>query len=99
MSTAPTLEVERALFVAGAPVVIGCDEVGRGAIAGVVGTMQASEVLKEMLGLGQSLSGTLVLYDALNTTFRKIKIPSDPGCPLCGDQPSITVAITTSPSS
>jgi len=70
-----------------------------GAIAGVVGTMQASEVLKEMLGLGQSLSGTLVLYDALNTTFRKIKIPSDPGCPLCGDQPSITVAITTSPSS
>jgi molybdopterin-synthase adenylyltransferase len=60
-----------------------------GAIAGVVGTMQASEVLKELLGLGQSLSGSLLLYDALNTTFRKIKINADPGCPLCGDQPSI----------
>ena len=66
-----------------------------GAIAGVVGTMQASEVLKELLGLGQSLSGNLLLYDALNTTFRKIKINADPGCPLCGDQPSILPPSTT----
>lgn len=61
-----------------------------GSIAGVIGTAQATEVLKEILGLGESLSGNLLLYDALNTTFRKIKIPADPACPLCGDQPSIT---------
>lgn len=61
-----------------------------GAIAGVIGTLQASEILKELLGLGQSLSGSLLLFDAMNTTFRKIKISADPGCPLCGDQPTIT---------
>jgi molybdopterin-synthase adenylyltransferase len=61
-----------------------------GAIAGVIGTLQASEILKELLGLGQSLSGNLLLFDAMNTTFRKIKISADPGCPLCGDQPTIT---------
>lgn len=61
-----------------------------GSIAGVIGTQQASEVLKELLELGESLSGQLLLYDALNTTFRKIKVPSDPACPLCGSQPTIT---------
>ena len=47
-------------------------------------------MLKELLGLGESLSGHLLLYDALNTTFRKIKVPPDPACPLCGSQPTIT---------
>ena len=61
-----------------------------GSIAGVIGTAQATEVLKELLGLGESLSGSLLLYDALNTTFRKIKVPPDPACPLCGSQPTIT---------
>lgn len=61
-----------------------------GSIAGVIGTTQATEVLKELLGLGDSLSGNLLLYDALNTTFRKIKVPPDPACPLCGSQPTIT---------
>lgn len=61
-----------------------------GSIAGVIGTAQATEVLKEILGLGESLSGSLLLYDALNTTFRKIKVPADPHCPLCGDEPTIT---------
>ena len=61
-----------------------------GSIAGVIGTAQATEVLKEILGLGESLSGSLLLYDALNTTFRKIRVPADPGCPLCGDEPTIT---------
>lgn len=61
-----------------------------GSIAGVIGTVQATEVLKELLGLGESLSGSLLLYDGLNTTFRKIKVPPDPACPLCGSQPTIT---------
>ena len=61
-----------------------------GSIAGVIGTAQATEVLKELLGLGESLSGQLLLYDALNTTYRKIKVPPDPACPLCGSQPTIT---------
>jgi adenylyltransferase/sulfurtransferase len=61
-----------------------------GSIAGVIGTAQATEVLKELLGLGESLSGQLLLYDALNTTFRKIRVPPDPACPLCGSQPTIT---------
>jgi len=61
-----------------------------GSIAGVIGTAQATEVLKELLGLGESLAGNLLLYDALNTTFRKIKVPPDPACPLCGSQPTIT---------
>jgi molybdopterin/thiamine biosynthesis adenylyltransferase len=61
-----------------------------GSIAGVIGTTQATEILKELLGLGESMSGSLLLFDALNTTFRKIKIPPDPACPLCGSQPTIT---------
>lgn len=61
-----------------------------GSIAGVIGTAQTTEILKELLGLGESLSGNLLLYDALNTTFRKIKVPRDPACPLCGSQPTIT---------
>ena len=64
-----------------------------GSIAGVIGTTQATEALKELLGLGESLSGSLLLYDALNTTFRKIKVPPDPACPLCGSQPTITSVI------
>ncbi len=68
-----------------------CETVGIfGSIAGVIGTAQATEVLKELLELGESLSGGLLLYDALNTTFRKVKVPPDPACPLCGSQPTIT---------
>ena len=62
-----------------------CEEAGiLGATAGVVGTLQATEVLKELLGLGTSLSGTLLMYDALGTNFHKIRIPRDPHCPTCG---------------
>ena len=60
-----------------------------GSIAGVIGTMQATEILKELLGLGDSLSGNLVLYDALGTNFRKIRVPPDPNCGLCGPQATI----------
>lgn len=68
-----------------------CDTVGIfGSIAGVLGTMQATEVLKELLDLGTGLSGQLVLYDALDVTMRKIKTSKNPDCALCGDHPTIT---------
>ena len=60
-----------------------------GAVAGAMGSIQAVEVIKELLGIGESLSGSLVLYDALTTTFRKIKVKPDPECPLCGENPTI----------
>jgi molybdopterin-synthase adenylyltransferase len=60
-----------------------------GALCGLIGSMQASEVLKELMGIGESLSGSLLICDGLGSTFRKIKVKRDPGCPLCGDQPSI----------
>jgi molybdopterin-synthase adenylyltransferase len=62
-----------------------CETAGiLGAVAGVIGTLQATEVLKELLGLGESLSGQLLMYDALRTGFHKIRLPRDPGCPTCG---------------
>ncbi|CAA7615349.1 putative adenylyltransferase HVO_0558 [Candidatus Terasakiella magnetica] len=61
-----------------------------GAIAGTMGAMQATEVVKEILGIGESLSGKLVVYDALSVSFRTVRVPRDPGCPLCGDHPTIT---------
>lgn len=67
-----------------------CSEAGVfGAVAGAVGTLQAVEVLKELLGIGEGLSGRLLLYDGLAASFRKIKLKRDPGCPLCGASPSI----------
>ncbi len=68
-----------------------CAEAGvLGALCGMAGSLQATEVLKELLGLGESLSGSLIVYDGLGTTFRKISVKPDPGCPLCGDAPTIT---------
>ena len=68
-----------------------CSEAGvLGALCGTVGSLQATEVLKEILDIGESLSGHLLVYDALEVEFRRIKIKRDPGCPLCGDKPTIT---------
>lgn len=65
-----------------------CETAGiLGAIAGVMGTLQATEVLKEILGIGESLSGTLLVYDALRAGFHNIKLPRDPDCPTCGTKP------------
>ena len=65
-----------------------CETAGiLGAIAGVMGTLQATEVLKEILGIGESLSGALLVYDALRAEFHKIGLPRDPGCPTCGSAP------------
>lgn len=68
-----------------------CGEAGvLGALAGTMGSLQATEILKELLGAGQSLSGSLVIYDALYTEFRKVKVRPDPACALCGPNPTIT---------
>jgi molybdopterin-synthase adenylyltransferase len=62
-----------------------CEEAGiLGAVAGVIGTLQATEVLKELLGIGESLSGRLLIYDALRSDFHRVKLPRDPDCPTCG---------------
>ncbi len=67
-----------------------CSETGiLGATAGVMGTLQAQEVLKEILGLGESLAGQLLIYDALATRFRTVRVRPDPACPLCGSAPTI----------
>ena len=67
-----------------------CSEAGvLGAVTGVMGTLQATEVLKEILGIGDSLSGSLLVWDALATRFRTIKLRPDPACALCGPDASI----------
>ncbi len=70
--------------------VANCAEVGvLGAAAGVVGTLQATEVLKEILGVGEGLASRLLLYDARNTRFNEIKVAWDPANPLSGEAPTI----------
>ncbi len=61
-----------------------------GSLAGTLGALQATEVIKELLGLGHSLAGELLLYDALSVTFRKLRYRRRTDCALCGSQPSIT---------
>ena len=56
----------------------------------MAGSLQATEVLKEILRIGDSLSGSLLIIDGLSTTFRKIRVKADPACALCGDNPSLT---------
>lgn len=68
----------------------GCAQAGvLGAMAGVMGSLQAVEVCKEILGIGESLAGSLLIVDALSGVHRKVRLPGDPTCPLCGDHPSI----------
>lgn len=71
-------------------VVPSCSEAGvLGAVTGVMGTLQATETLKEILGIGESLSGRLMIWDALATRFRLVRLRRDPGCALCG--PAATI--------
>lgn len=68
-----------------------CQEAGvLGVLAGTIGVVQANEAIKETLGLGETLANSLLLYDALDMTFRKVRRPKAPDCPLCGTNPSIT---------
>ncbi len=68
-----------------------CSQAGvLGVLAGVVGSMQATEAVKYLLGLGQLLTDTLLTYNALDMEFRKIKLKRNPECPLCGTHKTIT---------
>ena len=68
-----------------------CEEAGvMGALTGVMGSLQALEVIKEITGAGTSLAGKLLIYDALDTRFRTVKLKWDPANPLTGENPTIT---------
>jgi adenylyltransferase/sulfurtransferase len=68
----------------------GCGEAGvLGALCGVIGSLQALEVVKYVTGIGETLRGQLLTYNALGQEFQRLRLPRDPGCPLCGAQPSI----------
>ena len=67
-----------------------CGEAGvLGAVTGVMGTLQATEVLKEILGIGEGLAGRLLVWDALAARVRTIRLPRDPGCPACGPRATL----------
>ncbi|MEO8714339.1 MAG: molybdopterin-synthase adenylyltransferase MoeB [Acetobacteraceae bacterium] len=68
-----------------------CSEAGvLGAVTGVMGTLQATETLKEILGIGESLAGRLLIWDALSARMRTVRLRQDPHCALCGPEASIT---------
>jgi molybdopterin/thiamine biosynthesis adenylyltransferase/rhodanese-related sulfurtransferase len=64
-----------------------------GILPGVIGLIQATEAVKILVGIGRTLVGRLMVYDALQMTFRELKIRKDPSCPVCGDHPTITELI------
>lgn len=86
------LPTYRCLFPEAPPpeTVFNCADVGvLGSVVGVIGTLQATEVLKEILGLGESLAGRLLVWDALATRFQEIRYAWDPDNPLNGEAPTI----------
>ena len=86
----------RCLFPSPPPpgMVPNCAEAGvLGALTGLVGSIQSTEALKLMLGIGESLSSRLLLVDALSMSFREVKLKRNPACPLCGDNPTVTELI------
>ncbi len=86
----------RCLYPAPPPpgLVPSCAEGGvLGVLPGIVGTMQATEVIKLITGIGETLIGRLVLYDALSMRFRELKLRRNPDCPVCGNNPTITELI------
>jgi molybdopterin/thiamine biosynthesis adenylyltransferase/molybdopterin converting factor small subunit len=86
----------RCLFPAPPPpgLVPSCAEAGvLGALTGIMGSIQATEAIKQILGIGEPLVGRLLLADALTMEFRVVKLRRDPKCPLCGDDPTITELI------
>ena len=68
-----------------------CSEAGiLGAVTGVMGSLQATEVLKEVLGIGEGLSGRLLIWDALAARVRTVRLRKDPACPACGAEARVT---------
>ena len=64
-----------------------------GVLPGVIGMIQATETVKLIMGIGDSLVGRLMLYDALDMKFRELKLRKDPACPICGEHPTVTQLI------
>jgi Dinucleotide-utilizing enzymes involved in molybdopterin and thiamine biosynthesis family 2 len=64
-----------------------------GVLPGVIGTIQATEAIKLLSGIGEPLIGRLLLYDALAMRFRELKLRRNPDCPVCGDHPTVTELI------
>jgi len=83
----------RCIFEAPPPAgaVPSCSQAGvLGVLAGVIGSLQATEAIKYILGLGDLLTDTLLTYNALKMEFRRVKLHRNPQCPLCGEDPEIT---------
>ena len=71
-----------------------CAEAGvLGVLPGIVGILQATEVVKLIIGIGEPLAGRLLHIDALDMRFREFRVPRDPECPVCGENPTITEPI------
>ena len=78
--------------------VASCQEAGViGVLAGVIGTIQATEALKLVLGIGRPLTNRMLDFDARQMRFREIRVKRNPRCPLCGDHPTITELIDPEP--
>ena len=86
----------RCLYPAPPPpgMVPSCSEAGvLGVLPGIVGSIMAAEAIKVILGLGQTLVNRLLMFDAEDMDFRKVKLRKDPECPICGDNPTIDALI------
>lgn len=86
----------RCVFVSPPPAdaVPTCKQAGvLGVMGGVIGTIQATEAIKYILGVGELLTGSLLTYDALHMDFRKVALAHRPGCGVCGKNPTITELI------
>jgi molybdopterin/thiamine biosynthesis adenylyltransferase len=71
-----------------------CAEAGvLGVLPGMVGTIQATEAVKVIMDIGETLTGRLLLIDAMDMEFRTVKVRRNPDCPLCGDNPTVTELI------
>jgi adenylyltransferase/sulfurtransferase len=67
-----------------------CAEAGVfGVLPGIIGTIQATETIKLILGIGETLVGRLLVYDAMRMAFRELKVPKDSDCPVCGTKPTV----------
>src|SRR3954451_12197573 len=64
-----------------------------GILPGLIGVVQATETVKIILGIGETLKSRLLLYDALGMTFRELRLRRDPDCPVCGNNPTVTKLI------
>ncbi len=93
---APGKGCYRCLYPAPPPpgMVPSCQEAGvLGVLPGIVGCVQAIETIKLILGIGETLAGRLLLFDALSMDFRVMRLRKDPNCPVCGENPTITELI------